>query len=608
MKARNKILVVDDLEMDRAMMVKIFKDEYLVSTAGNGKEAMEILLNDDVDIVLLDLSLPVMDGYEVIAAMKADQRLAAVLIMVITGAAGESECRAFDLGADDFIAKPCNPYVVKKRVRNLIDKYVLQTEELKQALEKEKQRNKADAAFLLRVSHEMRASIHSVISTAERIKEEPENRQKIIECSEKISSSAQYLLGVMNDMLDMSALEQQKIVIRRSPFDLKKLMEDTAGMFYGQCKEKNIHLHMNFEDFTEKYLFGDPVHFKEILVNLISNAVEFTKADGNVMIRVSQVSKIDSVVNLRIEVTEPFVQENDNTENVYGAGLELPFTVVKETPAISSEKLKKVRALFIDDDVEALEYGKQVLGRFGIQCDIARDGKDALLKMRMQYEKGQGYDICFTDWKLPGMNGIEITKAIREIFNDDTMIVVASDYDVTELRQEAAVAGANLVVSKPMFQSAVFNLLMNITGGQYQKDSAERVKYHFDGKRILVAEDNTLNAEMVMKLVNMAGFKTERAEDGQKVCEKFIKSKPGTYDAILMDIQMPFMNGYEATKYIRKSKHKQALTIPIIAVTANAFTEDVRACLASGMNGHIAKPVDSERLYRTLDKLVGQSK
>ena len=653
MNMKNKILVVDDIEMNREMLIKIFAKDYSVFSASNGAEAMAIMTTQDMDMVLLDLSMPVMDGYEVIQAMKADQKLAAIPIVVTTGAIDKSERRAFDLGADDFVVKPYDPYVVRKRVENLIQKYVLQVDNLRQALSQAEQLNKAKSAFLSRMSHELRSPINSVISLANLMRDHDTDAEKVDEFSDKIAEASRYLLGVINDILDMSAIENQKIVITRSPFDFRRQIEGIAAMFYGQCKEKNITFELNLTDFTEEYLFGDPMRLKEILVNLISNAVKFTPEGGHVTMRVSQLSRVNDMVKLRFEVMDdgegvavdkqelifkPFTQENSDTAQHHGGSglglsivknivelmggqvslvsakgegstfiVDLPFTVAKEMPVVSSEKLKNVRALIVDDDTETQEYGKKVMGKMGITCDIADTGEKALAIMKKAYEESRGYDIAFIDWRMPGMSGIEITKAIRATFDDDTVIVVASAYDLGEITQEAKMAGANVVVPKPMFQSTVFDLLMNITGGQYSEKS-DKPQYNFKGKRVLLAEDNALNAEVEGEILGMVGFAVDRAKDGKMACDKFELSPEGTYDAILMDIQMPVMNGHEAARHIRASSHPQGKTIPIIAVTANAFTEDVKASLAAGMNDHIAKPIDTERLYETLNELVGQSK
>lgn len=653
MKTNYQMLIVDDIEMNRAMLIKIFGKEYTVFSAENGREAMEVLDMHDIDIVLLDLSMPVMDGYEVITAMKGSQKLSAIPIVVTTGAVDKSERRAFDLGADDFVTKPYDPYIVKKRVDNLVQKYVLQLENLKQALTHAESLNKAKTEFFSKMSHEIRTPINSIISLSTLIEGNLANPIKVEELNQKIKSSSKYLLSVINDILDISAIEHQKIVITKSPFDFKRMVESISAMFYGQCNEKNIRFNMNLVNFTEEYLFGDPHRLKQILVNLISNAVKFTPNGGEINVRVSQISRVANMVKLRFEVEdngegiaeerqmqifEPFEQETmDTVRNHGGSGLglsivknivelmggtinvtsakgqgstfaaDIPFTITRELNDVSLEKLKSVRALIIDDDRETQDYAKMVLSRMGITCDVAESGPEALEIMKKAFSESRGYDICFVDWRMPGMSGIEITRAIRTTFDDDTVIVVASAYDMGEIEKDAKMAGANVVVPKPMFQSTVFDLLMNISGGNYHENTENSVNYKFDGKRILLAEDNTLNAEVVMDLLHMVGFEIDRAVDGQEVCQMFDESEEGMYDAVLMDIQMPKMNGYEATRYIRESKHPQGKDIPIIAVTANAFTSDVRKSLEAGMNDHIAKPIDTERLYTSLDKLVGQN-
>lgn len=655
MDTGNKILVVDDIEMNRAMLIKIFEGDYNVFAAEDGKKAMEILNENDIDIVLLDLSMPEMDGYEVISAMKADHKLASIPIIVTTGAVDKSERKAFDLGADDFVTKPYDPYIVRKRVENLIRKYVLQVENLKQALGQAEQLNKAKSAFLSRMSHDLRSPLNSIVSIANLMKDYDTNQEKVDEYSSKIEESSKYLLGVINDILNVSAIENQKIVITRSPFNFRKLMKSISAMFYGQCREKDIDFNVNLTDFTEEFLFGDPMRLKEILINLISNAVKFTPVGGKVMVNIKQISRVASMLKLQFDVIDTgegideerqesifdaFTQENSQVFQKHGGSglglsivknvvelmggtveveskkgkgstfrVQLPFTVSKEIPEISTDKLKDVRALLVDDDKETQEYALKIMDKMEIKCDIADSGEEAIEKMKTAYNKSEGYDICFVDWRMPGMNGIDITKAIRTTFDDDTIIVVASAYDVEEITDDAKMAGANVVVPKPMFQTTVVDLLMNITGGAYTESENSLVnKYNFAGKRILIVEDNTFNSQVAEELLQRVGFQTERAVNGKIACEKFDVSVDGTYNAILMDIMMPVMNGIDAAVHIRNSMHPQANTIPIIALTANAFTDDVIETRKAGMNEHLAKPIDTERLYEILDQYVGQTK
>ena len=209
---------------------------------------------------------------------------------------------------------------------------------------------------------------------------------------------------------------------------------------------------------------------------------------------------------------------------------------------------------------------------------------------------------------MPGTNGVEVTRKIRELYDEDTIIIIVSAYDLSEIEDEAKAAGANMFIPKPLFQSTVYNVLMTLSGGKYTKATADEQDYNFDGKRILLAEDNEINREIAIDLLELVGLSVDCAGDGKEALEGFMAMEPGTYDAILMDVQMPFMDGYEAAKAIRKSDHPEAATIPIYAMTANAFTEDVSEAFSSGMNGHIAKPIDTQILYSTLKQCFDQQK
>ncbi|MEG0216462.1 MAG: response regulator, partial [Hungatella sp.] len=280
--------------------------------------------------------------------------------------------------------------------------------------------------------------------------------------------------------------------------------------------------------------------------------------------------------------------------------VELPFGLSPEKVEPDFNKIHKIRALVVDDDSDTCEHTSIVLSRIGVEHDCTTSGEQAMKLIAQACKEGHGYDICFLDWQMPCMDGIELTKQIRKAYTQDTLIIIISAYDLNEIEEQAKAAGANMFIPKPLFQSTVFNVLMGLSNGGYTKITAEAKDYDFTGRRILLAEDNELNMEIAVELLSMVGVTVDQAVDGQEVCDKFQSSAPGTYDIILMDIQMPVMNGYEATKVIRTSSHEDAGEIPILAMTANAFTEDVSAALSAGMNGHIAKPIDTEILYRTL--------
>ena len=282
--------------------------------------------------------------------------------------------------------------------------------------------------------------------------------------------------------------------------------------------------------------------------------------------------------------------------------VDLPFEVDRRAEEYSKTNFKDIRALIVDDDESTVEYTSIVLDRIGVQFDVATSGQEAIDIMAEEYRRGAGYDVCFIDWKMPHMSGVEVTKKIRALFDADTIIIIVSAYDLSEVEAEAKAAGANMFVPKPLFQSTVCNVLMTLSGGKYTKLTADQGEFDFTSRRVLLAEDNALNKEIATELLEMVNFTVDCAENGQEALDLFTASVPGYYDVILMDIQMPIMDGYEATKKLRISGHPDAAKIPILAMTANAFTEDIATALSSGMNGHIAKPIDTEVLYQALKR------
>ena len=285
------------------------------------------------------------------------------------------------------------------------------------------------------------------------------------------------------------------------------------------------------------------------------------------------------------------------------ATADIPFGTVNQATVADASGFSEIRTLVVDDDKESCEYSGILLERLGVRFDYVTSGEEALDTLGEAEDKGDPYKLCLIDWKISDMDGIQVTQKIREIFGEDTIVIIVSAYDLNELENTGKAAGANYFIPKPLFQSTLFNALMKISGGDYAKIDAEEEKKTFDftGKRVLVAEDVALNMEVAIKLLQMVGIETVCAEDGRQAVDLFKKADPGTYDCILMDINMPIMDGYEAAKAIRSMPRTDAPYIPIYAMTANAFSEDVTAALNAGMNGHIAKPIETRVLYKTLE-------
>lgn len=287
---------------------------------------------------------------------------------------------------------------------------------------------------------------------------------------------------------------------------------------------------------------------------------------------------------------------------------DIPFGLCEQEEMVNDNRLKSVKALVVDDEEESTEYVASVLRRIGVEYSVAYSGEEAVDMLKKEHDSGSGYDICFIDWKMPKVSGVDVTREIRKLFNEDTLIIIVSAYDLSEVEDEARAAGADQLVTKPLFQSTVFNLLMMLSGGKYKHNTANEEEFDFTGHRVLLAEDNAFNRDIATELLDLVNMEVDTAENGEEAVEKFKNAPEGTYDVILMDIQMPVKDGHQATREIRALERADARQIPIYAMTANAFTEDITAALSCGMNGHIAKPIDTQILYTTLAKETAKGK
>ena len=542
------------------------------------------------------------------------------------------------------------------RIISARKRYIVQLEskskELAEAVVKADAANAAKSAFLSRMSHEIRTPMNAIIGMTTLAKTHLGEERRLEDYLGKISYSSRLLLNIINDVLDMAAIESHKIKVAQVAFDFKELLGNLSSIYYTQCRNKQVKFSCVFKNVTEEVLVGDSLRLNQVLNNLLSNAYKFTPAGGSVKLIVTQLATVNNQVSMRFQVEDtgcgmqedmqkrlfqPFEQESSTTAMEHGGSglglsiaknmvelmlgeisfvsakgkgttftVEIPFMLTEEKRNSTTDKFKSLRALIVDDDTDAREYTSEILKRIGVDHDVAAGGNEAMALLISEHNKGCGYDLCFVDWKMPGINGIEVTKKIRKLFASDTLIIIASAYDISEVEDEAKAAGADVFVTKPMFQSTVFNLLMMLSNGKYKNMTGEASNYDFTGRKLLLAEDNELNREIAVDILQMVHMDVDCAKNGKEAIELFEQAAAGTYSLILMDVQMPFMDGYEATRIIRAGKHPDSKTIPIFAMTANAFTEDVAASIKVGMNGHIAKPIDTALLYHTLEQVVNK--
>lgn len=639
------MLIVDDMEVERISFAEIFKDEYQILEAENGKQAMEQLEQQKVHIVLLDLCMPVMDGFEVIREMKQQDKYADIPIVAKTAIDEKTEVKALEAGADEYIFSPCDPAIVKKRVHNLVEKYILEREKIRAQLEKEQEMGRAKELFLARMSHELRTPINGILGISQLAHYKD---AEVREDFKKIRYQAEYLWELVNDVLDMAAIDNGKMTIRHMAFSLNEVVSEVSGLFYSQCRMKRIYFYFRVDNVTHEYLIGDAIRVKQVLVNLLSNSFKFTEKGGTIEVCMSELDVDDSRTVLHITVRdtgcgisdkalekiwEPFEQEQHENGKYYGgSGLGLPITksIVEQmhgTIDVASEynvgskfivdipfeigksivrekrKFRSLKVFLVNNDEIALHYMMSTLTRLGIRYDSSTDGKEIIRILKEAYERGEGYDICFVNWQMPGGFGKKLVREMREIFDRDTLKIVTSSYDTEDYEEEMRGAGVDYILKKPVLQSQVYSLISEICSvPETEKNKTE--DYDFSGKRALLAEDNAVNAEVFQGFLKAVHAEVECVDNGEAALSRYQNMPDYYYDMIFMDLNMPIMDGYEAAKSIRGSEKPDASDIPILAVTANAMAKDIVKVHEAGMNERITKPVQRELLYQTMEKYI----
>lgn len=522
---------------------------------------------------------------------------------------------------------------------------------LNDALATAEQANRAKTAFLSSMSHEIRTPMNAIIGLDNIALNNPDLSPKTRESLEKISASAHHLLSIINDILDMSRIESGRMMIRQEEFYFTQTLEQVNTMISGQCRDKGLNYECRIIGNVNDYYIGDDMKLRQVLINILGNAVKFTPAGGKVRFIVQNVARFEGNSTLRFiisdtgigmskeylpKIFDAFSQEDSSSTNKYGStglGMSITKSLVKlmngnievesekgrgttftvtVTLADSSRKAEEketehlqpqdMRVLVIDDDPVACEHAKVVMGQVGINCETALSGREGVEMVRVRRARREPYNLILVDWKMPEMDGVETTRQIRSIIGEDATIIILTSYNWYDIADEAVHAGVDTFVPKPLFAATVLDEFRNAL--QKKRAVMQNQKADLRGRRVLLAEDVAVNAEIMVMVLQMREIEADVAENGKIAVDKFAGHEPGYYDAILMDMRMPEMDGLEATHVIRGMDREDAKTIPIIALTANAFDEDVQRSLQAGLNAHLSKPVEADALFSTLESLI----
>ncbi len=512
--------------------------------------------------------------------------------------------------------------------------------------------DRAKTAFLSNMSHEIRTPMNAIIGLDNIALSDPDVPEKTRGYLEKIGDSAKHLLNIINDILDMSRVKSGRVNLNHEEFSFTAMVEQVNSMVSIQCGEKQINFNSTLDDDVASYYIGDEVRLRQILLNILGNAVKFTPEGGSVHMDIARVAHFDKKTTLRFTVSDtgigmeqsflahifdPFSQEDSSSTNRYGStglGMAIAKSIVDmmdgnieaesekgkgsvfrvtltlhdseenhSEPDGESIKPQELRVLVVDDDEVALEHTRLVLQHVGFETETASSGAQALEKAQLRHARRERFDVIFLDRKTPGMDGIETARRLRETIGSETAIIMLTACKWDDVIDGASKAGVDSFMTKPLFSAHLFDTLRGVLLRKRAAGAAVR-KAELSGRHILLAEDMIVNAEIMMMVLGMREMIVDHAENGRIAVEMFASHPEGYYDAILMDIRMPEMDGLEATAAIRAMERADSKTVPIIALTANAFDEDVKRSLQVSMNAHLSKPVDPEKLFETLETSI----
>ncbi len=535
--------------------------------------------------------------------------------------------------------------------KEMMQELAQQRESLSSALEEANQANKAKTAFLSNMSHEIRTPMNAIIGLDRIALNDPGISDATREHLEKIGLSAQHLLSIINDILDMSRIESGRMTVKKEEFSFAKVLAQVNTIISDQCRDKGVEYECRVNGTIDDYYIGDEMKLRQVMINILGNAVKFTPPGGSVTFVVETIARFNGRSTLQFIISDTgigmsreflpklfdaFSQEDSSSTNRFGStGLGMAITrsiieLMNGTIAVESEKNKgttftvtvtlidsdrkstgeeedvlhphELCVLVIDDDPIACEHAQLVLGQVGVNCEKALSGAEGVQMTKVRHARREPYNLILVDWRMPDMDGLETTRQIRAAVGDETPVIILTSYNWDDIEDEAKAVGVDTFVAKPLFAGKVLDEFREAFIKKNAKLERETADLRY--RRVLLAEDVTVNAEIMIMVLSMREIQVDHAENGRIAVEKFEKHEEGYYDAILMDMRMPEMDGLEATRRIRAMNRSDAKNIPIIALTANAFDEDVQQSMQAGLNAHLSKPVEPEILFETLEALL----
>ena len=543
--------------------------------------------------------------------------------------------------------------VVTKEITEQVRKQREQTQALQDALLQAQRANRAKSTFLSNMSHDIRTPMNAIIGFTTIAVSHIDNQDQVRDCLQKVLSSSNHLLSLINDILDMSRIESGKVQIKEQECNISEMMHSLVNIIQPQIKAKQLELFIDTFEVANEDVVADSLKLNQVFINLLSNAVKYTPAGGTVSFRIMQKTGFrhgygdykfiirDNGIGMSPEfvehIFEPFEREATATQSgIQGTGLGMAITKnivemmngkisVESEPGKGSaftvelslklqdveknaeqiKELEGLRTLVVDDDFNVCDSVSKMLKQIGMRSEWTTSGREAAYRAKLALTEGDPYHTYIVDWQMPETSGVETTRKIRSVVGNDAFIIILTAYDWTDIEEEAKEAGANAFCAKPLFMSDLKAALLAANNlAEKEAEAAAWTLADFSGKRILLVEDIELNREIAEVILTEAGFTVESAPDGTDAVEMVRRSEEHYYDAVLMDVQMPIMDGYEATRTIRALPREDVKQLPIIAMTANALEEDKEAALKNGMNAHISKPLDMDVFINVLGQFL----